>query len=75
MSRGGMKESGIGRENGIEAFHSCRESHCFLPSWDPDLGFLSDTQAKSTIINTASVEETRAVQDWFAEDELQKRYG
>lgn len=22
-SRGGMKESGIGRENGLEAFHAC----------------------------------------------------
>ena len=23
-SRGGMKESGIGRENGLEAFESCK---------------------------------------------------
>ncbi|KAI9000846.1 aldehyde dehydrogenase [Trametes punicea] len=53
---GGMKESGIGRENGIEAFEAY-------------------TQSKSTIINTASAEETRSVQDWFAEDDAEKRYG
>lgn len=29
-NRGGMKESGIGRENGLEAFDACR-LHCCLP--------------------------------------------
>ncbi|KAL7282539.1 hypothetical protein ACG7TL_004010 [Trametes sanguinea] len=53
---GGMKESGIGRENGIEAFEAY-------------------TQSKSTIVNIASAEETRTTQDWFAEDEAEKRYG
>ncbi|KAH8094887.1 aldehyde dehydrogenase [Cristinia sonorae] len=58
---GGMKDSGIGRENGIEAFESY-------------------SQSKSTIINIASAEETRTVQDWFAEEEETeraepKRYG
>ncbi|KAI0353012.1 aldehyde dehydrogenase [Trametes cingulata] len=54
---GGMKESGIGRENGLEAFEAY-------------------TQSKSTIINIASAEDTRSVQDWFAEeDDTEKRYG
>ncbi|KAI0082397.1 aldehyde dehydrogenase [Panus rudis PR-1116 ss-1] len=55
---GGMKQSGIGRENGIEAFEAY-------------------TQSKSTIVNIASVEETRKVQDWFAESEedASTRYG
>ncbi|OCH92141.1 aldehyde dehydrogenase [Obba rivulosa] len=55
---GGMKESGIGRENGIEALEAY-------------------SQSKSTIVNIASVEETRQAQDWFAEDDntLEKRYG
>ncbi|TCD69876.1 hypothetical protein EIP91_005953 [Steccherinum ochraceum] len=60
---GGMKESGIGRENGVEAF-------------------MAYTQSKSTIVNIASADETRTVQDWFAEEEEEptsevqpKRYG
>ncbi|KAI0750977.1 aldehyde dehydrogenase [Daedaleopsis nitida] len=53
---GGMKESGIGRENGVEAFEAY-------------------SQSKSTIVNIASVEDTRAQQDWFAEDDAEKRYG
>jgi len=53
---GGMKESGIGRENGIEALESY-------------------SQSKSTVVNIASVEETRATHDWFAEDVEDARYG
>ncbi|OSX59171.1 hypothetical protein POSPLADRAFT_1151107 [Postia placenta MAD-698-R-SB12] len=53
---GGMKESGIGRENGIEALEAY-------------------SQAKSTIVNIASSEETREMQDWFAENDEEKRYG
>ncbi|KAI4526590.1 aldehyde dehydrogenase [Schizophyllum commune Loenen D] len=53
---GGMKESGIGRENGLEAFAAY-------------------TQSKSTIVNIASAEETREVDDWFAETSEGKRYG
>jgi len=34
-----------------------------------------DSQSKSTIVNIASVEETRARQDWFAEDVEDARYG
>ncbi|KAL1735911.1 aldehyde dehydrogenase domain-containing protein [Schizophyllum commune] len=52
---GGMKESGIGRENGLEAFAAY-------------------TQSKSTIVNIASAEETREVDDWFAETSEGKRY-
>ncbi|KAF8332682.1 aldehyde dehydrogenase [Cantharellus anzutake] len=54
---GGMKESGIGRENGVEAYNAY-------------------SQSKSTIINVASVEATRAADDWFAEDDQpNSRYG
>jgi len=53
---GGMKESGIGRENGLEALESY-------------------SQSKSTIINTATSEVTRARDDWFAEGGGEKRYG
>jgi len=52
---GGMKESGIGRENGIEAFESY-------------------SQSKSTIVNTASLEEMRN-DDWFADSTAGRRYG
>jgi len=51
-----MKESGIGRENGIEALESY-------------------SQSKSTIVNIASVEETRTTHDWFAEEVEGARYG
>ena len=34
-----------------------------------------DSQSKSTIVNIASVEETRVRQDWFAEDDEDPRYG
>ena len=34
-----------------------------------------DTQSKSTIVNIASAEETREVDDWFAETSEGKRYG
>jgi hypothetical protein len=34
-----------------------------------------DSQSKSTIVNIASVEETRATHDWFAEDVEDARYG
>ncbi|KAI0265796.1 aldehyde dehydrogenase, partial [Gloeopeniophorella convolvens] len=53
---GGMKASGIGRENGIEALEAY-------------------SQSKSTIVNTASAEETREADDWFAEEVEGKRYG
>ncbi|KZT29284.1 aldehyde dehydrogenase [Neolentinus lepideus HHB14362 ss-1] len=53
---GGMKESGIGRENGIEALEAY-------------------SQSKSTIVNIASVEDTRSADDWFSERTMAKRYG
>ena len=34
-----------------------------------------DSQSKSTIVNIASVEETRATHDWFEEDVEDARYG
>ncbi|KAF5388081.1 hypothetical protein D9615_000589 [Tricholomella constricta] len=52
---GGMKESGIGRENGVEAFESY-------------------SQSKSTIVNTASLDEMRK-DDWFSDSSTQRRYG
>lgn len=76
-----MKESGVGRENGVEAFEACQCSFLYRP-WQSNAKFsLTDTQSKSTIINIASAEETRTVQDWFAEEEETeeaaepKRYG
>ncbi|KAG9317385.1 Aldehyde/histidinol dehydrogenase [Chiua virens] len=53
---GGMKDSGIGRENGLEAFEAY-------------------TQSKSVILNTATAEESRVTDDWFANDSDVKRYG
>ncbi|KAF9058008.1 aldehyde dehydrogenase domain-containing protein [Panaeolus papilionaceus] len=53
---GGMKESGIGRENGIEAYNAY-------------------TQSKSTIVNTASPDETRKIDDWFSDSAQGQRYG
>ncbi|GJE84231.1 aldehyde dehydrogenase [Phanerochaete sordida] len=53
---GGMKDSGIGRENGTEAFDAY-------------------SQSKSTVVNVATMEETRELQDWFAESAEPKRYG
>jgi len=53
---GGMKDSGIGRENGLEALESY-------------------SQSKSTIVNIATVEETRQLDDWFADVSEECRYG
>ncbi|TDL29212.1 aldehyde dehydrogenase [Rickenella mellea] len=54
---GGMKESGIGRENGVEAFEAY-------------------TQSKSTIVNVAPAEESRVIDDWFADaGDAKARYG
>ena len=72
-----MKESGIGRENGLEAFEACE---CYLisafGSWSID-GLIRyvDSQSKSTIVNIASAEESRANDDWFADSGESKRYG
>ncbi|KAG6378646.1 aldehyde dehydrogenase domain-containing protein [Boletus reticuloceps] len=53
---GGMKDSGIGRENGYEAFEAY-------------------SQSKSVIVNTATTEESRVTDDWFADGGGAKRYG
>lgn len=74
---GGMKESGIGRENGIEAFGACRS----VPELARQNIFQwltihhADSQSKSTIVNTASAEETRKHDDWFGDEVENKRYG
>ena len=72
-----MKESGIGRENGLEAFEACTfAASCVECRAEADRDCTTDTQSKSTIVNIATVQETRSVQDWFAEeDETEKRYG
>lgn len=72
-----MKESGLGRENGVEAYHSCASR---FPSFGPlpllALTFaISDTQSKSTIVNVAPVEEMREKDDWFADGDGERRYG
>lgn len=72
-NRGGMKESGIGRENGLEAFESCWSS--VILSLNISLSSVSDSQSKSTIVNIASAETTRITDDWFSEEPEGKRYG
>ena len=70
-----MKESGIGRENGLEAFEACER---FLPKskkTEYTFAFATDTQSKSTIVNIATAEETRKSDDWFADTEEVRRYG
>jgi len=73
-----MKESGIGRENGLEAFHACTLFfYLFGLSSAPHKPIFADTQSKSTIVNIASVDETRQNDDWFADssDGSPRRYG
>jgi len=75
---GGMKESGIGRENGVEAFEACE----FVPK---PVGWKlfrlrgrtrhTDSQSKSTIVNIAHAEETLEHDDWFGDEVEGKRYG
>ncbi len=75
---GGMKESGIGRENGVEAFEACK----FVP--EPVEWMLfglrgrtrhTDSQSKSTIVNVAPTKETLEHDDWFGDEAENKRYG
>ncbi len=73
-----MKESGIGRENGIEAFEACksvRTHHEMSTMFNLRAHFHADSQSKSTIVNTATVEETREQDDWFGGEAENKRYG
>jgi hypothetical protein len=73
-NRGGMKESGIGRENGVEAFNACASqfySLCAIRNLHP----LVDSQTKSTIVNFAPAEEMRSSDDWFSDSPEGKRYG
>jgi acyl-CoA reductase-like NAD-dependent aldehyde dehydrogenase len=75
---GGMKESGIGRENGIEAFEACKLSNsprAFTRSSTLIAHFHTDSQSKSTIVNTAPVEEIRDHDDWFGGEVENQRYG
>ena len=69
-----MKESGIGRENGTEAFEACKTP---IPSNKKKKGpnFFLDSQSKSTIVNIASPEETRQTDDWFSDVVEGRRYG
>ena len=71
-----MKESGIGRENGIEAFEACKSP---IPSNNKKkkkaLIFYIDSQSKSTIVNIASPEEIRQTDDWFSDVVEGRRYG
>ncbi|GAA5882438.1 hypothetical protein JCM16303_001732 [Sporobolomyces ruberrimus] len=53
---GGYKASGVGRENGHEAYRSY-------------------TQSKSVIMNYATEEDSKALDDWFREDDREVRYG
>ena len=75
LIRGGMKESGMGRENGVEAYESCQYSSSSTSERPELVTLLEDTQSKSVIVNIASNEESRATGDWFAEEGNSKRYG
>lgn len=68
-----MKESGIGRENGLEAFNACE--CCSRAGLIERSLQTSDSQSKSTIVNIASSEESRTADDWFADSGDTKRYG
>lgn len=70
-----MKDSGIGRENGVEAYHaySTTKSESFLPSTHGNWLILFVLEP-GVIMNTASEEETRATDDWFGEKK-DTRYG
>jgi hypothetical protein len=69
-----MKESGIGRENGVEALESCKSLRV-LPDLRKLRNSVVDSQTKSIIVNISSAEDTRDHDDWFAEDTGGKRYG
>lgn len=82
-----MKESGIGRENGVEAYESCQSKSQSITSFLHDILTgtgtprfsnicTTDSQSKSTIVNIASPLTTRQTDDWFAEEEnADRRYG
>ena len=80
LCRGGMKESGIGRENGLEALEACEQtqnlSRIVAHSSRRTRFFYTDSQSKSTIVNISTAEESRKRDDWFAEGAAAaKRYG
>jgi hypothetical protein len=61
-----MKDSGIGRENGVEALNACkRPSLNCIPDTQNAFAII-DSQSKSTIVNIASVEESLDADDWFS---------
>ena len=70
-----MKESGIGRENGIEAFEACKSSILSKNEKKPLNYYYLDSQSKSTIVNIASPDETRQTDDWFSDVVEGRRYG
>ncbi|TNY17750.1 aldehyde dehydrogenase domain-containing protein [Rhodotorula diobovata] len=53
---GGMKNSGVGRENGHEAYRAY-------------------TQSRSVVLNFATEEESKVMDDWFREEDREVRYG
>ncbi len=76
-----MKESGIGRENGMEAYLACTFFFKKVFIRILMIGLFSlpsrgtDTQSKSTIVNIASPEVMRGCDDWFADLDEERRYG
>lgn len=71
-----MKESGIGRENGIEALHACEFTrYLSLGLQESNVDDRTDSQSKSTIVNINTPKTTRSQDDWFAEEEGDRRYG
>ena len=67
-----MKDSGVGRENGIEAFESCQD--IFMTALPSRTHIFVDSQSKSTIVNTSTEEEMRK-DDWFSVSDMPHRYG
>ncbi|KAH9984124.1 aldehyde dehydrogenase domain-containing protein [Russula vinacea] len=66
---GGMKESGIGRENGVEPSKHVRS--CLISRSHA----LRRLASKSTIVNIAPAKETREHDDWFGDEADNKRTG
>ena len=73
--RGGMKDSGIGRENGVEAFLACTLLSKSALLISKLLNWNLDSQSKSIIINTSEPARSKTSEDWFAEGGEIKRYG
>ncbi|KAF8269071.1 hypothetical protein EI94DRAFT_1047234 [Lactarius quietus] len=63
-----MKESRVGHENGIKAFEACKSIETTAWSRSSSTSrahFRADSQSKSIVVSTATVEEIREQDNWF----------